>query len=167
MLKLPLLDRTTNQPPIIQSASSPQLPEPVQSIINPDHPPSHSISHSSVDPPDYTSANPPGNSSAQQPRDPPAHLQHRPYNDSSNPETNDSPHSPEPKLSRPNRTRHSSTDTELCNVMISPVFEHKLKNRKVLTSSVNDIFENDILSRLNNNFCNWTCRLLRYSKRLS
>ena len=83
----PRHNRATNQPPITQSASSPQLPSPVPPIINPDHPPSHSISHSSVDPPDHTSANPPGNSSAHQPRDPPAHLQHHPvhpYNDSSN-----------------------------------------------------------------------------------
>ena len=60
-------NRTTNQPPITQSALSSQLPAPVPPIVNPDHPPSHSISHSSVDPPDHTSANPPGNSSAQPP----------------------------------------------------------------------------------------------------
>ena len=82
----PRPNRTTNQPPIAQSASSPQLPAPVPHIINPDHPPNYSISHSSVDPP--------GNSSAQPPGDPPAHLQYHPYNDSPNPETKDSPYSP-------------------------------------------------------------------------
>ena len=154
-------NRTTNQPPITQSASPPQLPAPVPPIINPDHPPSHSISHSSVDPPDHTSANPPGNSSAQLPRDPPAYLQHHLHNHSPNPETKDSPHSPvidvlRTETTRPKRTRHSSMDTELYNVMISPVFEPRLKNRKVLTSPVNDIFESDILPRLNNDFSNWT-----------
>ena len=154
-------NRTTNQPPITQSASSHQLPAPVPPIVNPDHPPSHSISHSSVDPPDHTSANPPGNSSAQLPHDPPAHIQHHPYNDSPNPETKDSPHSPvidvlRTETTRPKRARHSSTDTELCSVMISPVFEPRLKNRKVLTSPVDDIFESDILPRLDNDFSNWT-----------
>ena len=154
-------NRTTNQPPITQSASPPQLPAPVPPIINPDHPPSHSISHSSVDPPDHTSANPPGNSSAQLPRDPPAYLQHHLHNHSPNPETKDSPHSPvidvlRTETTRPKRTRHSSTDTELYIVMISPVFEPRLKNCKVLTSPVNDIFESDILPRLNNDFSNWT-----------
>ena len=67
-------NRTTNQPPITQSASSPYLPAPVPPIINPNHPPSHSFSHSSVDPPDHTSANPPGNSFAQPPCDPHAHT---------------------------------------------------------------------------------------------
>ena len=47
-------------------------------------------------------------------------------------------------------------DTELCGVMRSPVFEPRLKNRKILTSPVNDIFESDILLRLNNDFSNWT-----------
>ena len=105
--------------------------------------------------------NSPLNSSAQPPRDPPAHLQHHPYNDSPNPKTKGSPHSQvndvlRTETTRPKRTRHSSTDTELCNVMISPVFEPRLKNRKVLTSPVNDIFESDILPRLNNDFSNWT-----------
>ena len=38
-------NRTPNQPPVTQSASSPQLPAPVLPIMNPDHPPSHSTSH--------------------------------------------------------------------------------------------------------------------------
>ena len=154
-------NRTTNQPPITQSASSPQLPAPVPRIINPDHSSSHSINHSSVDPPDHTSANPPGNSSAQPPRNLPAHLQHHPHNHSPNLETKDSPHSPvidvlRTEITRPKRTRHSSTNTELCYVMISPVFEPRLKNRKLLTSSVNYIFESDSLPRLNNDFSNRT-----------
>ena len=78
---------TTDQLPITQSASSPQLPAPVPPIIKPDHPLSHSISHSSVDPPGHTSANIPGKSSAQPPCDPPAQLQYHPDNDSPNPET--------------------------------------------------------------------------------
>ena len=81
---------------------------------------------------------------------------HRP-----NPEIKDSPHSPvidvlRTETTRPKKTRHSSTDTELCSVMISPVFEPRLKNRKVLTSPVDDIFESDILPRLDNDFSNWT-----------
>ena len=51
------------------------------------------------------------------------------------------------ETTRPKRNRHSSTDTERCNVMISPVFEPRPKNRKVLTSPVNT---------LNNDFSNWT-----------
>ena len=47
-------------------------------------------------------------------------------------------------------------NTELCSVMISPVFEPRLKNRKVLTSLVDDIFESDILPRLDNDFSIWT-----------
>ena len=40
--------------------------------------------------------------------------------------------------------------------MISPVFEPRLKNRKVLTLPVDNIFESDILPRLDNDFSNWT-----------
>ena len=89
----PRLNCVTNQP-LTQSASSPLLPAPVPPIMNPDHTPSYSISHSSVHPPDHTSAYQPDNSSAQPPRAPPTHLQHHPQNHSSNPETKDSPHSP-------------------------------------------------------------------------
>ena len=57
---------------------------------------------------------------------------------------------------RSKRARHSSTDTELCNVMISPVFEPRLKNHKVLTSPINVVFDNDILPQLKNDFTEWT-----------
>ena len=127
---------TTNQPSITQSASSPQLPAPVPLIINPDHLPSHSTIHSSVDSPDYLSANSPGNSSAQPPLDPPAHLQHHPHNHSQNSETKNLPHSPvidglRTETTRPKKNRHSSTDTELCNVMISPVFKPRLSGFRI------------------------------------
>ena len=63
---------------------------------------------------------------------------------------------PRTKTMRSKRARHSSTDTELCNVMISPVFEPRLKSRKVLTSPINVIFDNDILPQLKNDFTEWT-----------
>ena len=51
----PRLNCATNHP-LTQSASSPQLPVPVPPFMNPDHPPSHLISHSPVDPPNHPSA---------------------------------------------------------------------------------------------------------------
>ena len=147
----PRLNCATNQP-LTQSASSPLLPAPVPPIMNPYHPSYHPISHSSVHPPDHPSAYQPDNSSAQPPRDPPTHLQHHPQNHSPNPETKDSPHSPAIDVLRTKTTRPKNNWQKL----VSPVFEPRLKNRKVLTSSVNDIFESDILPRLNNDFSDWT-----------
>ena len=47
-------------------------------------------------------------------------------------------------------------------VYVYLVFKPSLKNRKVLTSPVNDIFESDIFPRLNNDFSNWTWCILRF-----
>ena len=56
---------------------------------------------------------------------------------------------------RSKRTRHSSTDNE--HYIISPVFEPRLKNRKVLTSPVNDIDPYaDVVPHLDNDFSDWT-----------
>ena len=56
---------------------------------------------------------------------------------------------------RSKRTRHSSTDNE--HYIISPVFEPRLKNRKVLTSPVNDIDPYvDAVPHLDNDFSDWT-----------
>ena len=56
---------------------------------------------------------------------------------------------------RSKRTRHSSTDNE--HYIITPVFEPRLKNRKVLTSPVNDIDPYaDVVPHLNNDFSDWT-----------
>ena len=40
--------------------------------------------------------------------------------------------------------------------MISLVFEPRLKNRKVLTSLIHVVFDNDILPQLNNDYTEWT-----------
>ena len=56
---------------------------------------------------------------------------------------------------RSKRTQHSSTDNE--HYIISPVFEPRLKNRKVLTSPVNDIDPYaDAVPHLDNDFSDWT-----------
>ena len=56
---------------------------------------------------------------------------------------------------RSKRTRHSSTDNE--HYIISPVFEPRLKNRKVLTSPVKDIDPYaDAVPHLDNDFSDWT-----------
>ena len=122
---------------------------------------------------DYSSAHPPDTSSSRSSHFPHSHKpghprvhqqdqeQDHPFDDSSNPESKDLPHfididHPRTKTMRSKRARHRSTDTELCNVMISPVFEPRLKNRKVLTSPINIIFDNDILPQLKNDFTEWT-----------
>ena len=56
---------------------------------------------------------------------------------------------------RSKRMRHSSTDYE--HYIISPVFEPRLNNRKVLTSPVNDIDPYaDAVPHLDNDFSDWT-----------
>ena len=56
---------------------------------------------------------------------------------------------------RTETTRQKELDI-VQRIQNSAVFEPRLKNRKILTSPVNDIFESDILPRLNNDFSNWT-----------
>ena len=109
------------------------------------HPPSHPPVHPQYHPHDH----------------PLDHPQDHPFDNSPNPESKDLPNSididhPRTKTMSSKRARQSSTDTELCNVMIFPVFEHRLKNRKVLTSPINVIFGNDILPQLKNDFTEWT-----------
>ena len=55
---------------------------------------------------------------------------------------------------RSKRTHHSSTDSQ--HYIISPVFQPRLKNRKILTSPVNDIdsYEN-IVPHIDNDFSGW------------
>ena len=89
------------------------------------------------------------------------HSQDHPFDYSPNPESKDLPHSididhPRTKTMTSKRARHSSTDTELCNVMMSPMSEPRLKNRKVLTFTINVILDNDILPQLMNDFTEWT-----------
>ena len=58
---------------------------------------------------------------------------------------------------RSKRTRHSSSDNEHYMYIISPVFEPRLKNRKVLTSPVNDNDPYaDVVPHLDNDFSDWT-----------
>ena len=63
------------------------------------------------------------------------------------------PHSMSPNT-RSKRTRHSSTDSE--HYIKSPVFQPRLKNRKILTAPVNDIDPYvDVVPHIDNDFSYW------------
>ena len=73
--------------------------------------------------------------------------------DNSNPAQKSPLHSMSPII-RSKRTRYSSTDSE--HYIISSVFQPRLKNRKILTSPVNDIDSNeDIVPHIDNDFSDW------------
>ena len=74
-------------------------------------------------------------------------------NQNSNPAQKSPLHSMSPII-RSKRTRYSSTDSE--HYIISPVFQPRLKNRKILTSPVNDIDSyEDIVPHIDNDFSDW------------
>ena len=74
-------------------------------------------------------------------------------NQNSNPAQKSLLHSMSPII-RSKRTLYSSTDSE--HYIISPVFQPRLKNRKILTSPVNDIDSyEDIVPHIDNDFSDW------------
>ena len=131
--------RTTKQP-LTQSAPSPQLSAPVLPSTNLDRQLSHSHGHSHSCQQDHSSAHPPDASSSHSlhsplshpPAHPSTHHLDHPLDDSLNPEPKDLPHSiafnhSKTESIRSKRARHSSINTELCNVMIPLLFEPRLK----------------------------------------
>ena len=134
----------TTKQHFIQSTSPPQLSAPILPSIYPGHQLGHSHGHWPIRQQDYSSAYQPHTSSSRQSNPSHSHLpvhphdhqqvdpRDHPFDVSPNLESKDLPHSidigyPRTKTMRSKRARHSSSDTELCNVMISPVFEPRVQ----------------------------------------